>query len=354
MNPDVILMLLVVGALAIYAVVGGADFGAGVWEFNTNLRSSDSEKRLLYKAIGPVWEANHVWLIFVLIVLWTGFPHGFAAICRIAAMPLALALVGIVFRGAAYAFRSSMSGLPHQRRVWEPVFALASTAAPFFLGCTIGCLASEQPSISSDGQFSGSWLSGWISLQSVFFGFFAVGICSFLASVFLTREARAFDRQNAESHPDDAANHTNLENTWRIRALAMGWVVGSFSIAGLVIAATRMPTIWSGIMERAWPATLVAIASGIATIGFTLRRNDWLATISASLTVGSVLLGWAWAQYPYVVIPNITIHDVDTPDNVMWLTIWCIIGGLFVIAPPMTWLYYLFKKNKIAGSQGGG
>lgn len=351
MNPEIILALVAVGGLAIYAVVGGADFGAGVWEFNTNLRSSDSEKRLLYHAIGPVWEANHVWLIFVLIVLWSGFPHGFAAICRIAAVPLALALVGIVFRGAAYAFRSSMSGLPQQRRAWETVFALASTAAPFFMGCTIGCLASEQPSINSDGQFSGSRLSGWISLESVFFGFFAVGICSYLAAVFLTREAREFDRQNAHRYPNDTQRHTDLENTWRKRAVAMGWVVGCFSIAGLVIAATRMPTIWSGMMERSWPATLVAIASGIATIGLTRRRHDWMATISASLTVGSLLFGWAWAQYPYVVIPNISIHDVDTPDNVMWLTIWCIVGGLCVTVPPMAWLFYIFKTNKTPGDQ---
>jgi cytochrome d ubiquinol oxidase subunit II len=346
MDPEIILMLFVVGALAAYGVFGGADFGVGVWEFNTMLRSSESEKRLLYKAIGPVWEANHVWLIFVLIVLWTGFPHGFAAICRIACVPLALALVGIVFRGAAYAFRSTMSGLPQQRRAWETVFALASTAAPFFLGCTIGCLASEQPSINSHGQFSGNWLTGWISVESLFFGCFAVGICSFLASVFLTREARVFDRQNA-GQPYRADDSSDLERVWRRRALAMGWIVGSFSIAGLVIAATRMPTIWAGMLERAWPAILVAIVCGSLTILLTYRRNDWLATITASLTVASVLFGWAWAQYPYVVIPNISIHDGDTPTNVMWLTIWCVVGGMVVITPPMIWLFILFKTEPI-------
>ena len=345
MDPEIILMLFIVGALAAYGVLGGADFGAGVWELNTRLRSTESEKQLLYKAIGPVWEANHVWLIFVLIVLWTGFPQGFAAICRIASVPLALALVGIVFRGAAYAFRSTLAGLPQQRRAWETVFALASTAAPFFMGCTIGCLASGQPSINSDGEFSGNWLTEWISFESLFFGFFAVGICSFVASVFLTREARVFDRQHTEPQSTRVASHGDLENTWRRRALAMGWIVGGLSLAGLVIAATRMPTIWAGMLARAWPAILLAIICGSATIWLTQRRNDWLATITASLTVASVLFGWAWAQYPYLVIPNISIHAGDTPTNVMWLTIWCVVGGLVVIAPPMAWLFYLFKTQ---------
>ncbi|MGI9517418.1 MAG: cytochrome d ubiquinol oxidase subunit II, partial [Pirellulaceae bacterium] len=292
----------------------------------------DDDKRLLYHAIGPVWEANHVWLIFVLMVLWNGFPQGFAAICRLATVPLALALTGIVFRGAAYAFRSSLSAIPEQKRRWEGVFALASTAAPFFFGCTIGVLAGRQTSLDASGQFQGNWLTGWISVESLFFGFFAVGICSFIASVFLVREAAAGD------------NH-DLEQRWRRRALAMGWLVGAFSVAGLGVAAWRLDFVWNGVVNRAWPAVALAMLCGITTIVAIHKRKYWQASITAALTITLVLAGWAWAQYPYLVIDSISIHESQTPPNVMWMMIGVIVIGLIIVIPPLVWLFYIFKSQ---------
>ena len=135
MGIDLILLGIVVLALTLYAVLGGADFGAGVWEFNTALQSSEQERSLIYRVIGPVWEANHVWLIFVIVAMFSAFPPAFAGICRALWLPLLLALTGIVFRGAAYAFRVQLLDSQRQAaRFGNAVFALASTAAPFFLG----------------------------------------------------------------------------------------------------------------------------------------------------------------------------------------------------------------------------
>src|SRR5438552_804125 len=127
--------------ITLYAVLGGADFGAGVWEFNTALRASERERRLIERAIGPVWEANHVWLIFVIVSMFSSFPTAFVALSRALWLPLLLALVGIVFRGAAFAFRSHAVAAARQQEVWGAVFALASTAAPFFLGAAVGAVA---------------------------------------------------------------------------------------------------------------------------------------------------------------------------------------------------------------------
>ena len=142
MGPDDLLLIVMLSALTVYALLGGADFGAGVWEFITVLRASDKERQHIYKAIGPVWEANHVWLIFVLVILMNGFPLAFAALSRALWLPLLMALCGIVFRGASFAFRSYGQESYRERKLWEAVFAIASTATPLFLGASAGAVAS--------------------------------------------------------------------------------------------------------------------------------------------------------------------------------------------------------------------
>ncbi len=183
--PESILLVVVFAALTIYALLGGADFGAGVWEVNTALQASPKERKLLYSAIGPVWEANHVWLIFVLVATFGAFPTAFAAICQALWLPLLLALAGIVFRGAGYALRSYSTDSRRQEFTWGVVFAAGSTAAPFFLGASIGALASGKLMLTDDGHFDGNFLTGWLSPMSVFSGFFVVVMCAYLAAVFL-------------------------------------------------------------------------------------------------------------------------------------------------------------------------
>ncbi len=142
MGPEAIILVILWSALTLYLLFGGADFGVGVWEVNTALQATERDRNLLYKAIGPVWEANHVWLIFFIVVMHAAFPRAYAALGQALWVPLLIAIVGIVFRGAAYAFRSNLLGRSEQRAIWEAVFAVASTVAPFFLGAAAGAVAS--------------------------------------------------------------------------------------------------------------------------------------------------------------------------------------------------------------------
>ena len=189
MEPENILLIVVFLGLTVYALFGGADFGAGVWEVNTAMQASPKERKLLFSAIGPVWEANHVWLIFVLVAVFGAFPVAFAAICQALWLPLSLALVGIVFRGAGFALRTYSTGDERQQFAWEVVFAVGSTAAPFFLGACVGALASGKLELAADGRFEGNYLTGWLSPMALFTGFFVVVMCAFLAAVYLARGA---------------------------------------------------------------------------------------------------------------------------------------------------------------------
>lgn len=331
MGPEWILLVIIAVAVMAYTVLGGADFGAGVWEFNTALRSTPYEKQLIYKAIGPVWEANHVWLIFVLVGLFSGFPIAFAAMCQGLFFPLLFGLTGIVFRGAAYAFRS-YTPIEKTRRPWEICFALASVAAPFFLGTSAGALAEGLINVDSDARFRGSFLTGWISPFSLACGFLAVGICAYLAAVFLAREAKVMD--------DD-----RLGALWRGRALRMGILVGGVSLVTLAIGMASSDAIRDGFQQRAWPTIVASVAAGFASIEL-LRRNrfNW-AALSASLTVATVVAGWALSQYPDLLPGQLSVLESKAPDNVIEAYLWAILIGSFLLVPSLGWLLYLFKLS---------
>ena len=192
MEPELIVLGIMLAALCLYAVLGGADFGAGIWEFTTALQTSPKEKQLIASAIGPVWEANHVWLIFVLIIMFNGFPTAFAAVSRALWLPFLLALLGIVFRGAGFIFRAYAVGADWLRTVAGTVFAFASTFTPFFMGMSAGAISTADLPIAADGTYAGNHLSDWLSPLALYSGILAVGMCAYLAAVYLTREAYMF------------------------------------------------------------------------------------------------------------------------------------------------------------------
>lgn len=325
--------------LVFYALLGGADFGAGVWEFNTALWSSDEESDkesakesdFIHKALGPVWEANHVWLIFVFVILWSAFPIAFAAASRALWLPLMLALAGIVFRGAAFAFRAGSIGAPEQRRIWNALFALGSAAAPFFLGAAGGALASGSLPIRADGGFDGNYLSSWITPLALYAGFFCVAACSYLAALYLAREA---DLQGL-----DAAREL-----WRRRSLATGAWVGALALAGLPMMATSAPTLWEGFAGRAWPLAFASMAGGFASLWATWRRAHRAAIGGAAVAVGAVLAGWALAQYPMLAPPTISIYNAHAPEAMLRAVVWIVPLGMAMVAPSLWLLFSLFKS----------
>jgi cytochrome d ubiquinol oxidase subunit II len=330
--PESILLVVVFAALTIYALFGGADFGAGVWEVNTALQASPKERKLLYSAIGPVWEANHVWLIFVLVATFGAFPLAFAAICQALWLPLLLALGGIVFRGAGYALRSNSSDDRRQQFAWDVVFAVGSTAAPFFLGASVGALASGKLMLTDDGRFDGNFLTGWLSPMAVFSGFFVVVMCAYLAAVFLAREASDL-------------RDTELTRIWRQRAIATGIWMGLLSLAGVVYVASDAPHLWDGFRQRSWPLVALSMTAGFLSINSLIREQFRIAVVAAAAAVTAVIWGWAVAQYPLLVPPSITIEDAKAPANILWLLIGTVSLGSLLLVPALGYLFYLFKSG---------
>ena len=336
MEPDLILLGVMLIGLTLYSLLGGADFGAGVWEFNTALRAPEKEQALIYRAIGPVWEANHVWLIFVVVGLFAGFPGAFSAIFRALWVPLLLALVGIVFRGVGFIFRTYASGIS-EKYMWGAVFAFASTGAPFFLGASLGAILSGELKFTDDGGFAGDYLTGWISSMSVFSAFFGVGVCAFLSAVYLTREAHL---------AGDAA----LSKKWRTRAMASGLWMGVLAIVGLGLMAAEVPYLWEGFKTRAWPLIGGSVAAGCFSL-WALRRGRFTgATVGAALAVASVVLGGGVALYPALVPPAITVESARAPRDVLWALVACVVLGVAILTPSMIYLLRLFKGKKPAAA----
>ncbi len=334
MAIELVMLGIIVLALTLYAVLGGADFGAGVWEFNTALQSSPEERGLIYRAIGPVWEANHVWLIFVIVAMFSAFPPAFAGICRALWLPLLLALVGIVFRGAAYAFRVQLIDSRGQEALWNAVFALASTAAPFFLGASLGAVASGKLAISPAGEFSGDFLTGWISPLSIFNGFFTVGMCAYLTAVFLTREAAV-------------EGNAALAALWRKRALGVGVWMGVLALAGLAFVAVDAASLWDGFRQRAWPLVSVSVIAGFLSLYSLWREWFHIAAIAAGAAVSTVVWGWAAAQYPLLLPPDVSIEMAKGPPTVLHVMAWSIVLGFVLLLPALGWLFYLFKSSQV-------
>lgn len=333
MEPEYLVLGIMFLALGFYAVLGGADFGAGVWEFTTCLDDDEEDRELIADAIGPVWEANHVWLIFVLIILFNGFPTAFAAVSRALWVPLLLALAGIVFRGAGFVVRAYAEGAEWLRNLAGAAFAFGSTLTPFFLGAAIGAVSSGKLPIDSDGGYHGNQLQDWITPLSLYAGILGVGLCSYLAAVYLTREASL--RENPA-----------LRKLWRGRALASGIWIGILAWLGLVMCRLEAPELWQGLVLRGWPLILASVLSGVGSLAALRRERYRTANFLAAAAVATVLLGWGVGNFPMLVPPEISIETSKAPDVVLWAMAGCISVGSLLLFPALWWLVRIFKSER--------
>ena len=337
MEPELIVLGIMFAALGFYAVLGGADFGAGIWEFTTCLENDESDRKLINEAIGPVWEANHVWLIFVLIIMFNGFPLAFAAISRALWMPLLFALMGIVFRGAGFVIRAYGVGADWLRNAAGAAFACASTFTPFFMGMSVGAISSGTLPIQPDASYTGNRLTDCLTPLSLYSGILAVGLCSYLAAVYLTREA-------------SFRGDPQLLRTWRSRALSTGIWIGILAWLGLIMCKLEAPPLWQGLMARGWPFIATSMIAGIGSLE-ALRRNQFrIANLLAAMAVATVLLGWAFGSYPLLVPPHISIEASKAPDVVLWAMTICILGGSVFLFPALWWLLRIFKSDQHTAS----
>jgi cytochrome d ubiquinol oxidase subunit II len=325
--------LAVVGlGLTLYVLLGGADFGGGVWDLLASGPSRDRQRALISQAIAPVWEANHVWLIFVLVGILAAFPPVFSALGVALYLPFTIALVGIVFRGSAFVFRSHAGGATGWERAWTRVFGVASLVTPFVLGAAGAAISTGRIRVRGD-EVEAALLSSWLGPLSLVAGALTLVMCAFLAATYLTVEAAA--REDAE-----------LEYLFRRRALAAGIAAGVLAVLGLVAVRADAPILWQGMLKDGW--RLVAL-SGMAGLGslaaIYVRRYLW-ARVAAALAVASVLWGWGVAQWPYLIVPDVTAAEAAAPIAALRaVVIGFAIGGA-LLAPSLWLLFRVFKASR--------
>lgn len=312
--------------IVLYALFGGADFGSGFFDLTAGSAEEGGELRVLIDhSIGPVWEANHVWLIYILVIWWTGFPEAFAAATTTLILPLALALVGIVLRGASFAFRKYSSTLG-QARLFGAVFAASSLITPFFLGAAAGAVASGRVPAEGNGDVLGSWLHP----TSLFGGAIAVGTCAFLAGTFLTADALR-------------SGHADLSEKLRVKTLVVGVATGIVVFAALVPIRHGSPTLSDRLLGVAAPLIVLSALAGTATLLLILRRRYAVARFTAVGAVAAVVLGWGVAQYPWILVDQVTISaGAGAPATLAGLLV--VVGLAAVIVVPA--LAYLFRLTQ--------
>ncbi len=323
---EVVIAGLMAGALVLYALLGGADYGGGVWDLLATGPRAREQRRLIADAIAPVWEANHVWLILVLVILFTAFPPAFAAIGTALHIPLTLMLVGVVLRGTAFTFRHYDDQHDQVQRRWSLIFSIASIITPILLGVSVGAVASGNIRAPEAG---GSFIWPWLAPFPFAVGFLALALFAFLAAVFLTVEAR--DR--------------TLADDFRRRALGAGIAVFVSAAIALLLARQGAPIIWEHLLSGRW-AMPIQVATAVAAIGafaaLWLRRFP-MARFLAAAQVTLVLGGWATAQFPWLVVPGHTIQSAAAPDSMLRPLLAALGLGALVLAPSVYYLMRVFK-----------
>jgi cytochrome bd ubiquinol oxidase subunit II len=326
---DVPMLLMLVGLVA-YVVLGGADFGAGFWQLWGGRRERDRAIREhAHHAMGPVWETNHVWLIFVLVVCWTAYPTAFASIASTLCIPLFIAGVGIIFRGTAYALRSG-TATPREQREVEIAFAGSSILTPFALGAVVGGIASGRVPV---GNAEGDLWSSWLNWMSFFIGALGVSTAAYLAAVYLAADAVRTGRQD-------------LVTAFRTRALGTAIVAGGLALAGLPIVHHEAPSLWDGLTSG-WglAAVIVSGAAGVTTLALVYGSRFEPARVTAAVAVAAIIAGWALAQRPQF-LPGLTIEEAAASGSALIALIVGVAIGAVVLVPSLVLLFSLFLHGR--------
>ena len=325
---DLPAIFIMVG-IAAYAVLAGADFGAGAWTLLSG--SGEAGRRLRDHArhsIGPVWEANHVWLIFILVICWTAYPTAFGSITSTLGIPLYLAAIGIILRGSAYALRGPAEDT-RQAAPIERLFGLSSILTPFALGTVIGGIASARVPV---GNSAGHEWSSWLNPTSVLLGVLFVATSAYLAAVYLAADARRLQE------PD-------LEHGIRLRALGSGIVAGGLALAGLLVIRSDARPIWDGLTSGVGVAALVVSGlAGIATLALVWRARYEAARAGAAIAVGAIVAGWAIAQQPRL-LPGLSVHEAAAPHSTLVALIIGVGVGLLILLPSLALLFRLLLRG---------
>jgi cytochrome d ubiquinol oxidase subunit II len=332
MLADLAAVLTLVGLTA-YVVLGGADFGAGFWDLTAGGAERGAPVRAMVKrGMAPVWEANHVWLIFVLVMLWTAFPEAFGSITSTLAIPLFLAALGIVLRGGAFALKGQAATIAEARALGA-TFALSSVLVPFFLGASAGAIAAGEVPV---GNAAGDLWGSWTGILPIFVGLLAVATGAHLAAVFL----------GADSH---RAGRPELVDAFRARALGSGLAAGALAIAGLAIVSSEAPDLYDGLTSGAGLACVIgSAAAGLVTLALEWRERFEVARYTAAAAVAAIVAGWAFAQQPYLLPPQLTVEEAAAPHATLVALVVAATIGIALLIPALAWLFRLALSGRLA------
>jgi cytochrome bd ubiquinol oxidase subunit II len=326
-KADAAAAILWVGA-TFYALFGGADFGGGFWDLVAGWDEKGQRPRdTIQRSLTPVWEANHVWLIFVLVVLWTAFPSAFSAIFTTLYVPIALAALGIVLRGAGFAFRKSLVGL-RERRAMGATFAISSLLTPFFMGTVVGVIAAGN--VPADGN--GDAFSSWIQPLPLLIGAMFVASGAYLAAVFLVGDARR-------------AGDEEMERYFEQRALAAAVVAGAFALAGLFALHSEARYAFDRLTVQGLPLVVLSLLCGAALLVVLVRGGRRPLRPLAAGAVIAVVWGWGVAQFPYLLPTSLRIDEAAAPDATMTIVFIVFAVAAVVVLPSLALLYTLAQKD---------
>ena len=325
---DAVAAILLVGIVA-YAIFGGADFGAGFWDLVAGGAQRGARPRsVVNHSIGPVWEANHVWLIFILVVMWTAFSEAFGSIMLTLFVPLSLAAFGIVLRGSGFAFRKEVTRVSSQRN-FGAAFAVSSVLVPFCFGAVAGAVASGR--VPAGGVAGDHW-SSWLNPTSILGGVLAVTVCAYLAAVYMVWDAHRF------AGPD-------MEEYFRRRAIVAGIAAGVIALAGIFVLSTDADYLFDRLTGVALPIVVVSGLCGVGSLALLLRRSHRGARLLAIGAVATVIVAWGVAQWPYMLPESLEVSDAAAPDATLGAVLVVFGLAVVIILPALGLLYFLDQRS---------
>lgn len=329
MRTDLVLGGVMVAALVLYVLLGGADFGGGVWDLLASGPRKREQRALIEKAIGPIWEANHVWLILVVVLLFAAFPLAFAALTTALHVPMTLFLLGVVFRGSAFTFRAYDNRGDREQKRWGMVFSLASLVSPLLLGMMVGTIASGRIRVEGATTITSGFFAPWLAPFPFAVGLYALALFAFLAAVYLANEA----------------GDPGLRDDFRTRALGAGVAVGALAALCFGLAQRSAPVIARGLTDHpfTWPLHSITAVAATTVFYALLRRRFALARLAAAAQGSMIVLGWTASQYPYLVVPDVALDAGGGNERTRRLLLVALAAGSVLLFPSLYVLFRVFK-----------
>ena len=328
---ETLIAAAMLASLILYALMGGADYGGGMWDLLASGPKAQRQRHAIVDAIAPIWEANHVWLILVVVLLFTAFPRAFSVIMIALHIPITAMLIGIVLRGSAFVFRKYDSTEDAVQRRWSTIFGIASFFTPFFQGLTMGALTTGDIHFVGDRVTTG-FFAGWLTPFALTCGLFALALFAFLAATYMTVDL--------QDQPD-------LQNDFRLRAIWAQAALIPLAVIVFVTSKYGAPVMFHELTN--WWAPLLLGWTALSAITATLAlwfRKFYLARIAAVAEVTFILVGWGLAQFPHLVTPDVTIQNAAAPESTLKLLLLALGAGAVVLLPSLFYLFQIFKRQE--------